>query len=136
MKPDIYYPKKGGLFVHPKLHGEWVVKAPTRANRLHKSGSAGLKMAEKYDLDHNKKGVLFIDHSARAYVMIPKELMGTPVGKNCQGVKNSIFSYDVNHLVNTHNLELVRIPAEDSIIEDYDTGLAGDIRSKFGLNGN
>lgn len=132
MKPEIYY-KKGGIHVDKNLHAEWVIKAPTRRNRLDRSGSAGLKMDEKYDLKHTKKGILFIDHTQKAYVKMPKELLEEPVGKDCNGLKNSIFSYNVNEIVNKHNLTIVSIPHEDSLEETYETGLAGEIRKRFGL---
>lgn len=132
MKPPIYY-KKGGIHVDKTIHSEWVVKAPTRRNRLDRSGSAGLKMDEKYDLKHTKRGILFIDHTQKAYVMMPKELLEEPVGKDCNGLKNSIFSYNVNEIVNKHNLTVIPIPHEDSLQETYETGLAGEIRKRFGL---
>jgi hypothetical protein len=56
-----------------------------------------------------------------------------PEAKACQGVKNTIFSYNVNKLVNDHNLDLVPIPWEDDIKAPYETGLAAEIRKKFGL---
>lgn len=132
MKPDIYY-SKSGLRIHPKLNNDWVIKVPTRSNRLSKTGSCGLKMAEKYDLENNKMGVIFIDISLKAYVMIPKEYLKDPVAKTCQGVKNSIFSYNVNEIVNVHNLDLVKIPYIGEIPEEYDKGIAGDVRKRFGL---
>jgi hypothetical protein len=134
MRPDIFYKKNnGGMIVSSKLNASWVIKAPTVKNRLHKGGSAGLKMAEKYDLQHNKLGILFIDHSARAYVFLPKQILMQPTPKNCNGLNNSIFSFDVNLLVNTHNLELIQIPVEGETPESYELGLAGEIRKKFGL---
>ena len=112
---------------------DWIIKAPTRRNRLDRGASAGLKMDEKYELKHSKKGILFIDHTERAYVMMPKELLTEPVGKDCNGLKNSIFSYNVNEIVNLHGLEIMSIPHEDSVEESYDQGLAGEIRKRFGL---
>lgn len=131
-KPLIYY-KTGGIHVDKTLISEWIIKAPTRRNRLDRGASAGLKMDEKYQLKHSKKGIIFIDHTEKAYVMMPKELLSEPVGKNCNGLKNSIFSYNVNEIVNTHNLEIVSIPHEDSIKETYEQGLSGEIRKRFGL---
>ena len=133
MKPQVYYRKNGSMFMDSKLASDYVIKIPTKANRLNKSGSAGLKMAEKYDLEHNKKGILYVDQNLRAYVILPKELLMKPVGKSYNGVKNTIFSYDVNSLVNEHNLELVSIPKEDEIVEPHKQGLAAEIRRKFGL---
>lgn len=132
MKPLIYY-KTGGIHIDKSLLSDWIIKAPTRRNRLDRGASAGLKMDEKYELKHSKRGIIFIDHTERAYVMMPKELLEEPVGKECNGVKNSIFKYSVNDVVNKHNLEIISIPHEDSIQETYDIGLAGEIRKRFGL---
>lgn len=131
-KPKIYY-KKNGIHIDRSLFSEWIVKAPTKKNRLSRNGSAGLKMDEKFELKHSKKGILFIDHTEKAYVFMPKELLSEPVGKDCNGLKNSIFSYNVNEIVTQHHLDILPIPHEDSFQETYDKGLAGEIRKRFGL---
>lgn len=133
MKPLIYFKPSGELYIDKSLLSEWLIKIPTRRNRLDRTGSAGLRIDERYDLKHRKKGIIYIDNTERAYVMIPKELLMEPTGKDCNGVKNSIFSYNVNESVNKHNLEIISIPKQNETPEKYETGLAGDIRKRFGL---
>lgn len=133
MKPLIYYRDSGKMFVDGKLAGHYIMKIPTRVNRLAGTGSAGLKMAEKYDLEHNKKGILYIDQSLRAYVIVPKEFLTEWNGKSCNGIKNSIFSYPIGEIMVKHNLELVKIPYEKDIVQPHQQGLAGEIRGRFGL---
>jgi hypothetical protein len=132
MKPLVYY-KKSGLHIDKGLMSDYLIKVPTRRNRLDRAGSAGLKMDEKYQLKHSKKGLLYIDHTEQAYVIIPKEFLVNPVGKNCNGVKNTIFAFNVNQIVNEHSLEIIPIPHEDTLQEPYKIGLAGEIRKRFGL---
>lgn len=113
MTDQIYFREDTGrLQINSKVYAQYIVKCPSVKNRLSKSGSAGLKMDEVYDLKHGKKrGVVYIDMTKKAFVVVPVEvfLSREPVSKECNGVKNSIFSFDMNRLIETYNLQVVPI---------------------------
>lgn len=116
MTDQIYFRKDTGrLQIEPRVYVNYVVKCPTVKNRLSKSGSAGLKMDEVYDLKHGKKkGVVYIDLTKKTFIIVPVALFLSqePVGKECNGMKNSIFSFDMNRLIEAHNLQVVPIGKE------------------------
>ncbi len=135
IKDVIHYKRSGALHIPYKINMEWIVKIPTEVNRLSRgTGSIGLKMTQRYELK-KKKGVVFVDNTLKSYVFVPKEIMFQyeSVGKSCNGVKDTIFSWDLKKILEDHKLELVKIPQEDGYLAPHETGASGDIRRKFGL---
>lgn len=130
----ITFKKNGSLRIPYELHADWVVKVPTKRNRLIREGSVGLDYGEKYDLK-TKKGVIYIDISSKSYIKIPKDcfLEETPEMKACNGIKNSIASWSVRDLIEKYRLELIPILYEADFVPEHQQGLAGDIRKRFGL---
>jgi hypothetical protein len=130
----ITFKKNGSLKIPYEIHTDWVVKVPTKKNRLIRDGSVGLDYGEKYDLK-NKKGVIYIDVSSKSYIIIPKTCFEeeAPELKACNGIKNSIASWSVKGLIEKYGLQLIPIIYEADIVPEHKQGLAGDIRKRFGL---
>lgn len=131
-----FYKKNGELFIPFELKNQWVIKVPTLKNRLRGSGSIGLTILEQYELK-NKDGIIFIDGSARGYVVVPKEILMKyePVHKmKIIGNAKMIASYPLKTIMEESGISLVKIPKYgDIVVEDYEKGTSGDIRKKFGL---
>lgn len=128
----ICWKKNGGLFIPGHINKDWIIKVPTVKHRLNRSGTCSLKIAERYDLQ-TKAGILLVDSTAKAYVYIPKSILDLyePVLKDFQGIKNSLIVYQVGKIIEEQKLEMVKIPNQSEPVE-Y-SGMAGDIRKKFGL---
>lgn len=134
MEAEVKWKKKGGILVDPLIAKDWVIRVPTVRHRLKKSGSVALTPAERYDLKE-KKGILFVDLSLKKYVYIPKVLMNQyPIEfKDCNGNKGALEVHNVKRIIDEHSLELIDILDESKYKPEHETGIAGDIRKKFGL---
>lgn len=134
MEAEVKWKKKGGLYIQPVIAKDWMIRVPTLRHRLCRSGTVALTPPERYDL-RDKKGILFIDSTLKSYVFIPKTILDTyPVElKDCNGVKESLAVYNVKQMIKDHNLPLVKIVDEATYKPAHETGMAGDIRRKFGL---
>lgn len=130
----IKWKKKGGLYIASSIYKDWLVRVPVVRHRLHRDGTLGLSIPEKFDLK-TKKGVLLIDSTMKAYVFIGNEVMNkyVPEMKDYNGVKNSLTVYPAKKMIEENNLPLVKIPNEVDRVEKYTTGVAGDVRKKFGI---
>lgn len=130
----IYFKKNGGLAIPYLLNKEWLIRIPTIPHRLSRAGTCSLKMAEKYHLV-NLKGIVYIDMTKRAYVMVPLTILTQYEleGKSFQGLKNSIFVYQIKQMLVDHpELELIPILTEEET-KKVSTGVAASVKERFGI---
>lgn len=134
MKPDIYYKKNGEIFIARELSNDWMIKIPTNAHGLKKSGTCSLKMVDYLYTLKEKSGIVYIDTSLKSYLKIPLHILNECPAepKTFMGMKNSLYVFHVKQIMEGYKLQLIKIPHLDAV-EPRPTGLAGDIRKKFGL---
>lgn len=131
---DIMWKRKSGLHIAAHIYKDWFVRVPQVKNRLHRNGTVGFSIPERYEFK-GKKGLLLIDSTARQYVFIPLELFEkyTPEMKDYNGVKKSLAVWNVKQIIEDHNLELIPVPREEDYVPAHEQGISGDVRRKFGL---
>ncbi len=133
-REQIYIKQNGELFIHPEINGHWLVRIPTNKNGLKRNASCSLKLTEyKYDLPE-KDGILFVDMRTKQYVFIPNYILKDhpPEGKTFMGMKNSLFVFDIGLIIEKYHFTINDIPV-GAEPKELQTGLAGDIRKRFGL---
>ncbi len=79
----------------------WAVKEPTSDHRLSRKATCSFSIGQWYELIHNKKGILFVDHSLKCFVTIPKELITEDLfaKQTFLGVKDSLVVFQVKPLL-------------------------------------
>ena len=79
----------------------WAVKEPTTDHRLARKATCSFSYAQWYELMHTKKGILFVDHSQKCFVIIPKNLITEDLyAKHAHlGVKDSLIVFQVKPLL-------------------------------------
>lgn len=110
--------QNGILKVPYEVNKEWTVKIPVVKHRLHKSGTASFIVSDHIKL-MDKQGVIFVDMTKKAYVVIPKELLlkYPPEKKKFQGLDNSLIIYNVKYIIKEENLEI--IPIEVKQVKEF-----------------
>jgi hypothetical protein len=90
-----------------KTYTAYLVKVPTRAHRLNKSGTILLNQEDAFKL-YTKKGILFVDMTKRVLVKIPKELLedGFQGFSSYMGDDKAFGQYSIKSIIEKHNLKL------------------------------
>jgi hypothetical protein len=134
MKPEIFFKSNGEIFISKELSNDWMIKIPTNAHGLRKSGTCSLKMVDyRYTLKE-KLGIVYIDTALKSYVKIPLHILNEcpPEAKTFQGMKNSLYVFHIKQIIEGYKLQLIKISHGD-IPKKEETGLAAEIRRKYGL---
>lgn len=131
----VVWKKKGGYFISSETRSQWLVKIPTVKNRLHRSGTLGLDMSEKYELMNHKQGVLYVDGTAKKYLLIPTEVLMRYFVKMCSysGVRDALAQYNVKKIVDDGMAVLLDIKDESKPAVKPSDPVVDQIRAKFGL---
>lgn len=134
MRAEIFYKPNGEIFIQRELSNDWMIKIPTNAHGLKKSGTCSLKLTDyKYTLKE-KAGIIYIDTALKSYVKIPLHILNEcpPEPKTFMGMKNSLYVFHVKQIIEGYKLQLIPIPTGE-VIKEQPTGLAAEVKRKFGL---
>lgn len=105
---------KGQIRIPWVIRNDWMIKVPTIRHRLHKSGTVSLVWAENIEL-RTKAGIVLIDMTKKAYVMVPKEILCQyeKTFAPYQGRKSALVIYKIGEIVKTHGIELIKLEVEE-----------------------